>query len=425
MSEFLYNPTVDTYHRASGNPAYTTTSSGSIKVTNPRMVEHRRNFQSASNPVWNVYRDHRSGRLPFSQKLMETLDGLDLGNGVFRKEEIFHKFYRDKTSIARQTGSGASLVTHSYTGAQGIGLFPGNIKTLCLSGLPTTWETMTQVQDDLFMRGAAVISDTLPNKERVNLLLSLAEIRREGLPSFRSLVSKRGDGSGFLSLEFGWLPIVSDIQQLSASLVKSRDVLRQFVRLQGKQHRRRRVIRDESVSDSFTDNGTWALYPSYSALYSGASTGSLNVNRVYTDRIWFSGAYQVLSPEVRLLTQVEAQLEQANHLLGLRPSAEVVYNLAGWTWLLDWFVNFGDVLSNYSHLGQDGVALRYGYLMRHTRVECEVTLRGVTDIVGIDRKIRVRAHPFGFGPQFDSLTQRQWSVVVALGIAKGNEIRRR
>jgi hypothetical protein len=275
------------------------------------------------------------------------------------------------------------------------------------------------------MRGAAVISDTLPNKERVNLLLSLAEIRREGLPSFRSLVSKRGDGSGFLSLEFGWLPIVSDIQQLSASLVKSRDVLRQFVRLQGKQHRRRRVIRDESVSDSFTDNGTWALYPSYSALYSGASTGSLNVNRVYTDRIWFSGAYQVLSPEVRLLTQVEAQLEQANHLLGLRPSAEVVYNLAGWTWLLDWFVNFGDVLSNYSHLGQDGVALRYGYLMRHTRVECEVTLRGVTDIVGIDRKIRVRAHPFGFGPQFDSLTQRQWSVVVALGIAKGNEIRRR
>jgi len=120
---------------------------------------------------------------------------------------------------------------------------------------------------------------------------------------------------------------------------------------------------------------------------------------------------------------------EADKLLGLAPTPDVVWNLAPWSWAIDWFSNTGDVLSTVSDYIVDGLVMRYGYIMEHTIVKdtyTHVSVGGSTP-TGLhvapltfvtETKIRRRANPFGFGLTFDGLTLRQKAIAAALGIVR-------
>lgn len=118
-----------------------------------------------------------------------------------------------------------------------------------------------------------------------------------------------------------------------------------------------------------------------------------------------------------------------NHLLGTRLDAETLWNLAPWSWLSDWKANIGDNIANASKLSEDGLVLRYGYLMSETISDHTLSLHGpIPDGVGscgpisltfsTVRKQRVRATPYGFGLDPNGFNVRQWSILGALGITK-------
>jgi hypothetical protein len=121
-------------------------------------------------------------------------------------------------------------------------------------------------------------------------------------------------------------------------------------------------------------------------------------------------------------------LLQAHKILGLELTPETLWNLAPWSWAADWFGNIGDLFHNANSLASDGLVMRYGYIMEHTRVRDTYVFSGPTGLVSwysgrptpliltSETKLRRRATPFGFGKTFAGLTTRQKAIAAALGI---------
>ena len=278
--------------------------------------------------------------------------------------------------------------------------------------------------------GAKAIAAVLPTNPNASLATFLGELRSDGLPrlpgsSHKELVSNaKKAGDEYLNVEFGWLPFVSDLQSFADSVKRSRQLIDQYVRDSDRKIRRR-----YTPSELYSS----ATFPNIALQCYGQNiTASGAISRTDSTRLWFSGAFRYHVPVgddfySRLLRYESL----ANHLFGTRITPELVWELAPWSWAIDWFTNAGDVIKNISLLGVDGLVMQYGYAMRHMRVE-EIAKGSfsfidgfgahagtVSKTFGSEWKQRVRANPYGFGIDDTSLTARQLAVLAALGLSKG------
>jgi hypothetical protein len=296
-------------------------------------------------------------------------------------------------------------------------------------------------QSDVEALGTKMIADALPTNPVASGSVALAELFREGIPSlightllkdkvhlFRSL------GGEYLNVQFGWKPFIADLRSAAKAVVESEKILKQLQRDSG-----RRVTRHRSLSP---DKGTYSSgtdYPVYPAHTPGWSkSGSYRYwSDTWERRTWFSGDFTYhfdpgdLTPISRIAT--EARL-----LYGLELTPEVLWNLAPWSWLVDWFSNVGPMLHNVSAFQQDGLVMHHGYVMDHATRRIRHGYRGYgwpdstpwgnayewsvpanfeLNLL-VERKIRRQASPFGFGLYETSFTSRQWSILVALGLSR-------
>jgi hypothetical protein len=117
---------------------------------------------------------------------------------------------------------------------------------------------------------------------------------------------------------------------------------------------------------------------------------------------------------------------------------EVVWNLLPWSWLIDWFTNIGDIVSNASSNAVDNLTADYAYVMRTqetvtnyegwsvvngtgTPASSTYIPAGHYSSYGFNRSItksRFAASPFGFGTTFNGLSSYQLGIVAALGISR-------
>ena len=138
---------------------------------------------------------------------------------------------------------------------------------------------------------------------------------------------------------------------------------------------------------------------------------------------WFSGAFRYHVPvDGDLLDKYAVFKSNASKLLGLRLTPDVVWNVQPWTWAADWFANTGDVLTNISNLGTDGLVMQYGYQMLHRRSESTTYFtrsgKSGTYTSVLEQKRRIPASPYGFGLTFDGMTARQKAICAAIGITR-------
>lgn len=297
--------------------------------------------------------------------------------------------------------------------------------------------------NDQVLFGSRAISSTIPTRSDASLTNLIGELARDGIPSiigslFVRSKNIRSLGGEYLNVEFGWKPLVSDIMKLMKSVKNSSQTIQQLRRDSG------RVVRRRFSFPETTDITSSSYEPSfYEEKFRGIPSGASNVvsllgpvlttNRVST-RIWFSGAYTYyLDPGDNLLNKMVEYEALANKVLGTRLTPSVLWELAPWSWLVDWFSNVGTALSNASALSNDGLVIKYGYLMRHTVLRKEIyvsaklgtlfkqgdTQQGpfhVTNSYLLSRKERWKASPYGFGLNLTSLSVRQWAILVALGL---------
>jgi hypothetical protein len=144
---------------------------------------------------------------------------------------------------------------------------------------------------------------------------------------------------------------------------------------------------------------------------------------------WFSGAFTYfVETDSSVLNKLERFEQLGNKLLGTRLTPDVLWNLAPWSWLIDWFTTVGDSLSNVVSFQNDGLVMPYGYAMRRTRIttvaQSRLVFRGTPEkelltfrnTFVVDQKERVRATPYGFGLNLGSLNPRQWAILASLGL---------
>jgi hypothetical protein len=168
--------------------------------------------------------------------------------------------------------------------------------------------------------------------------------------------------------------------------------------------------------------------PVISSTFYSTYQGKLTKTTETIQRTWFSGAFTYyVSPGLyeSKMAKYEAQM---NILYGTRLTPKLLWELAPWTWLSDWFIDIGSLINNLQSLVLDGSVMWYGYVMSNQVITDTYSLGGyvlkgapsptLTQSFSSECKQRVRATPFGFGASPNSFNMKQWSILAALGISR-------
>lgn len=303
-----------------------------------------------------------------------------------------------------------------------------------------TWEEAVSLapslgDDALAAQGSVAINRCAPTKSHADLMTTIIETFREGIPQMvGSQILKdrarkvKSAGSEYLNYEFGWLPLVSDIRNAAQAVIDSEKILRQLARDSGRNVRRSYHFGTERnvVNEQVYPFGRPFPNPN-SSLWS--TTQPSQVIDSMSRSIWFDGCftYHFDEPSGDKLTDIA---NQARILLGLDLSPSTLWELAPWSWLSDWVFNVGPVLSNLSMFQKDGLTLRYGYVMERTNVSYrerhfgfsptyETPGRTMQCTVRATRKRRIEVSPYSLGLVGRGLTLRQAAILSALGVTRG------
>jgi len=306
-----------------------------------------------------------------------------------------------------------------------------------------TWDTLfpptlESTSDALDEKGATAISRCKPTNSVANLGQTLAETMREGIPALvgASLLKSKtksllGKGAGeFLNVSFGWMPLVSDVKKASKAIVRSDQILAQYERDAGNVVRRKyyfpleKTVTEDEVFPNQVPYGMGTFF------FLGTGLGGRVVRRRVVERkTWFSGAFTYYLPsDYDSRNKVKELRIKADLLLGTDLTPELLWNVGPWSWLVDWFANTGDVISNLTDFGTHELIMRYGYVMETVKVSDTYThyptgpspwKDSVTPLTFVtETKIRRPANPFGFGLSWEGLSSFQQAILAALGITR-------
>lgn len=332
--------------------------------------------------------------------------------------------YRD----GRWTGGGPWNLTRDQTiytlGSSSSNLVRGPVRI----GTPTTSVAnlapyVHKTDEELFALGGQAISRTEPTNPSFSLSQSIGELRQEGLPKLPDVRMRakadvaRKSGSNYLNIEFGWMPLVSDIRGFAATVRDSNDILKKYHSESGKGQRRQYSF--PSSYEKQVDMRSFSYSPAITAL--GVAQGMQIQTK--SQRIWFSARYVYHIPAGRdQYAKLERMGSDARKLLGAELSPEVLWDLTPWTWAMDYFGTTGDLMHNISALGRDGLVMSYGFIMCHTRKEtwreAQNSAGRMTSLRIEEYKSRRKASPYGFGVDPDGLSSKQIAVLAALGLSR-------
>lgn len=273
---------------------------------------------------------------------------------------------------------------------------------------------------ELFQYGGTGIAATLPTVPESSVVTMLGELARDlpKLPgtSFKKRPTLGGVADEFLNYTFGISPTLSDMKSVASTTANAQKILEQYRRDSNRLVRRRVTLHEsEEVVSSSSHR---ALEFPFGYLYIDPlrnKIGNCEHKTTISKRVWFSGAYQYSIPglETKL-----AKLSEFNRLYGVIPTAEDLWNLTPWSWLIDWFFTTNSFMRNVSTLSRDGIRIHHAYVMMEIVKSTTYTNFGNTVTFDEISRNRVRASPFGFGFRPGSLSDKQKAILSALAISR-------
>lgn len=269
---------------------------------------------------------------------------------------------------------------------------------------------------------------------------------REGLPRLASETLKsglkfyKGLGSDYLNVEFGWKPFVNDILNAGKALFGATSELR----ANGERVHRKysQPLITQAESRSFSRNLTQGM--GYAGLLSSAArtaaglpiqvvsttNGSATGTYMKTRSVkrWFEGEFSSFYP---LGFDPADYFSRLNQMVKLRLDPKTLWELAPWSWLVDWNLRIGDSIAANQMAANDLLVMHYGYAMETSVYTTEVSWRRTAIsqywttppsgrmFVTTSTKRRLRANPYGFRTGgMGSLTGGQQAILGALGLTK-------
>lgn len=339
------------------------------------------------------------------------------------------------------TEGGPCYITHSYESANSFvlngPLYVGHVRATW-SPFGPTWLTGYPASTEAQMASAGThsIAVSLPTNPASSMAVALGELKHDGIPHLLGAELWKGKtklarsaGSEYLNYEFGWKPLVKDVLAFAKSVKEGSRIIQSYHKGSDKSIRVSRS--DPAESNIQTANAPGYLYPQQpgvpSALWPGSFTRTISRKR------WFIGHFRYHIPMGDdFISKVSRFEADANKLFGTRITPDVLWNLAPWSWAVDWFTSTGDVIHNISALGADGLVMQSGYQMESTEALSHQTI--TVDATGYGNglssgqlyrkssvivKQRAVADPYGFGVTNASLSDSQKAILVALGLSRG------
>jgi len=401
-------------------------------------TSYRTGRRAAPDPTDGGFVNTSGSQIEFARELKVESDG-DLGRNLpdngheFSSSLTQHLWPEPQTIYAKGTPYGDLLMHEGY----------------CLPMLSPVMPPMDYPTDhSKVIDGSRLIRMTIPTAPEANLAQFLGELR-ERLPELPgSLAAKYSATTGKLSgtrdaaaavggehlnMQFGIRPFIQDVQKLSRAVLDVNNIVRQYKRDSGLPIRRRASLDGSASSVQRPDEDVGIATPTFfnlgMPLFAGVPPTTVMDN--YHSEVWFSGAYTYhLHEGHSFIDKMERYEQLANKLLGDRLTADVIWQLTPWSWLIDWQSDIGTFLSNISLFSSDSLVLKYGYVMHRTTCTREYRKTGITYSPGssgpsslvqfhtITRKERTRASPYGFGVDWTSLSASQLAILAALGLTK-------
>lgn len=296
-------------------------------------------------------------------------------------------------------------------------------------------------------KGTSAIAKCEPTRNPFSLTRAAAEAIRDfpkipftALVNSRNIKEVRANlGSDYLNMVFGVVPTANDIISFAQIVMNFSKSIEQFERDLGRPVRRQYSFPDQVVTQSdFSYQNRPDLYifgPKIQNYFWKQGTPfKVTTEQTITEKYWFAGAFEYyLDPLLAKLGPAGDAVSKANQILGFSGSLSTLWELAPWSWLVDWFLNVGDLITLNEKIANDSLVLRYGYLMRTYVLESRREVSGLTPLVGgnptslsstsrITEKQRVRSTPYGFGLNLNALSAQQWAILGALGLSNGNKL---
>lgn len=314
-------------------------------------------------------------------------------------------------------------------------------------------------EEEMASSMAPVLRGTIPAKPGVNLARFVGE--QKDFPQLlarSNYVPKNiGDtGGSYLNIIFGIQPSVSDLQKTTEVALKSTEVLGEFLKSESRLLRRQTTVTDDSVDELATRIHSNANYGNFASGITGPfgvryAVGNINPARLSVLTIDFAvdfqlryrrersafGTYKYFVPQPEGLHQrIASYSQKAKRLLGGGFNASTAYDLTPYSWLANWFIDFGGLL-RYQQVVADNnmVALRQGTsFYQETSVTAtvrlldarttspsadvnQVSLSGSSARMSRKRHNRSKGNPYSLSPSWD-FSPQQAAIVAALGISK-------
>lgn len=240
--------------------------------------------------------------------------------------------------------------------------------------------------------------------------------------------ASKGIGHEYLNIEFGWRPLQQDMKDFHKSVKNASKTIDQLLRDSGRTVRRKRTLRDETITSAPSQSpfATIGAGPTSSHL---TAVQGIITEKSDTIRVWFAGAFTYyISAGPSYISRAKKNEQIISKLFGTRFGIDTLWELSPWSWALDWVGNIGDVARNLAAFSNDGLVLRYGYVMYHqtttetrslvARFKSDNSLQSTTSTLVREQKLRQGATPFGFGLTWSGFNNRQLAIAAAIGLTR-------
>jgi len=235
-------------------------------------------------------------------------------------------------------------------------------------------------------------------------------------------------GKDYLNAKFGWESFLRDVCGTVDAAAKSNKAINQFLRDSGKLIRRRYDFPDVRTND--TPNSRNQDSPGdpgpVNIFFDTNSHGTITTTGNSIQKIWFVAAYTYFIPMGDDFESQRIRGEAVRHkLFGLRVDPDLLYQVAPWSWLFDYFGNMGDAVRNFSAFGHDNLTAKYAYIMCSVEAHKTYTWTGVSirgKQVATSCTCSTMTYARGRGSAFSflasSLNPKQVAILGALGFSR-------
>lgn len=316
------------------------------------------------------------------------------------------------------------------------GLRPGDRGAPQREISPPPWTTVRSRINSSF-------ADMNPGGPSVKIGETLVELVSGNIPkvlaSLPKVIAKQKSlhkalGDEYLSVQFGWVPIVNDIM----SLVKTLMVVDSMV-YTGSDRRQRGLKPDVAYTDRYDPTGLSWTVPQWRdgglsplPMGGGSTSPASSMSTTLRSDHRISARFTALARPTRGSNSFVDKAEDVVRELGIWYPA-LGWDLLPYSFLVDWFVNLGDSITNaYAFSSKGQTNIDYAYLTsRYTTVGTTTFAKPVwrdgNSIYTVsknatsvsDVKVRQAISPFGLGIDLSALNGFQWSILVALGLGRG------